>query len=81
MDQITDSAIFQAILLLKEHKENKDEGLAKYLEALQLGYTKPIPEIYKTAGIEFNFSEVYINELLQFVLNEHKSLVEAYSSL
>ena len=25
MEQITDSAIFQAILLLKEHKENKDE--------------------------------------------------------
>ena len=25
MDQITDSAIFQAILLLKEHNENKDE--------------------------------------------------------
>jgi oligoendopeptidase F len=31
---------------------------------------KSIPEIYKTAGIEFNFSQAYVKELADFVKNE-----------
>ena len=41
-----------------------------YENALKLGYTKPITEIYKTAGIQFNFSESYIKELIDFVKQE-----------
>src|SRR5690606_40308518 len=50
-----------AIAVWKNYIENPKKGLHDYLEALKLGYTKTIPEIYNTAGITFNFSETYVN--------------------
>jgi oligoendopeptidase F len=35
-----------------------------------LGYMKTIPEIYKAAGIRFDFSKAYIRELMKFVREE-----------
>ncbi len=62
-----------AIAVWKNYKENPEMGLQKYLEALKLGYTKTIKEIYETAGIEFNFSADYVKELTQFIQQElHK---------
>nr|WP_294895174.1 M3 family oligoendopeptidase [uncultured Pedobacter sp.] len=63
-----------AIAVWKNYKENPEKGLANYIAALKLGYTKNIKEIYKTAGIEFNFSAVYIKELMDFVKTELKKL-------
>ncbi len=63
-----------AIAVWKNYKENPEKGLSNYMEALKLGYTKSIKEIYKTAGIEFNFSVSYIEELVLFVENELKKL-------
>lgn len=63
-----------AIAVWKKYKENKTTGYQNYLKALQLGYTKSIPEIYSTAGIQFNFSNDYIKELMDFVLQEYKAL-------
>ena len=37
-----------------------------------MGYTRPIPEIYEAAGIRFDFSEGYIRELVDFVMDELK---------
>jgi oligoendopeptidase F len=45
-----------------------------YLHALSLGYTRPIPEIYEAAGIRFDFSEGYIRELMDFMVDELKKL-------
>jgi oligoendopeptidase F len=59
-----------AIALWKRYKENPEVGLAGYLAALKLGFTQPIPEIYKAAGISFNFSKEYIKSLMQFVREE-----------
>jgi oligoendopeptidase F len=59
-----------AIAIWKNFKENPDQALQQYLDALALGYTKPINEIYKTAGIKFDFSVEYIKELAAFVKNE-----------
>lgn len=63
-----------AIAVWKNYKENPEKGLQNYIEALKLGYTKSIKEIYKTAGIEFDFSAAYIRELAQFVITELKKL-------
>lgn len=63
-----------AIAVWKNYKENPTKGLANYIAALKLGYTKNIKEIYKTAGIEFNFSASYIKELMDFVKTELKKL-------
>lgn len=63
-----------AIAVWKNYKENPQKGLQKYLDALKLGYTKTIKEIYETAGIEFNFSAHYVKELAEFVRMELKKL-------
>lgn len=59
-----------AIAIWKNFKENPEKALRQYLDALSLGYTKPINEIYETAGIKFDFSVDYIKELAAFVKNE-----------
>jgi oligoendopeptidase F len=63
-----------AIAVWKRSKEDPKKGLDGYLAALKLGYTKSIPEIYKAANIEFNFSQEYIGELIDFVQVEMRKL-------
>lgn len=59
-----------AIAVWKNYKANPETGLKNYPDALKLGYTKTIKEIYETAGIEFNFSARYVKELAEFVKKE-----------
>lgn len=63
-----------AIAVWKNYKKDPEKGLSMYLDALKLGYTKTIKEIYETAGIEFNFSAEYVKELADFVKAELKNL-------
>jgi oligoendopeptidase F len=63
-----------AIAVWKNYKNDPETGLSKYLDALKLGYTKTIKEIYETAGIEFNFSAAYVKELADFIKSELKKL-------
>lgn len=59
-----------AIAVWKNYKEDPEKGLNLYKEALKLGYTRTIKEIYQTAGIEFNFSAEYVHELATFLKAE-----------
>jgi len=59
-----------ALAIWKNYKENPSKALEGYMEALKLGYTRPIPEIYAAAGIQFNFNREYIRELIEFLRNE-----------
>jgi oligoendopeptidase F len=59
-----------AIAVWKNYKENPEKAVEQYLAALALGYTKPMNEIYETAGIKFDFSADYVNELASFVKEE-----------
>ncbi len=63
-----------AIAVWKNYKENPEKALNQYLDALALGYTKPMNEIYETAGIKFDFSASYIKELANFVKEELNKL-------
>ncbi|WP_426668447.1 M3 family oligoendopeptidase [Mucilaginibacter sp. McL0603] len=63
-----------AIAVWKNYKENPEKGLQQYLDALKLGYTKTIKEIYETAGIKFDFSASYVKELAEFVKSEMDKL-------
>jgi oligoendopeptidase F len=63
-----------AIAVWKNYKKDPEKGLSMYLDALKLGYTKTIKEIYETAGIEFNFSADYVKELADFIKNELEKL-------
>ena len=59
-----------AVAIWKNFREDPDKGLQGYLNALKLGYTRTIPEIYEAANIRFDFSQGYISELMQFVKSE-----------
>ncbi len=59
-----------AIAVWRNYKTNPEKALDNYEAALKLGYTKSIPELYKAAGIEFNFSQMYVKELADFIKSE-----------
>ena len=59
-----------AIAIYKNYKENPQQALQQYLDALALGYTRPMNEIYETAGIKFDFTQGYVEELATFIKNE-----------
>ncbi|MCC7232413.1 MAG: M3 family oligoendopeptidase [Bacteroidia bacterium] len=59
-----------AIAVWKNYKEQPEKAIRQYMEALSLGYTRSISEVYKAAGIRFDFSENYIRELIGFVRSE-----------
>jgi oligoendopeptidase F len=63
-----------AIAVWKNYKEDPKKGLQQYLDALKLGYTKTIKEIYETAGIKFDFSAEYVKELAAFVKAEMEKI-------
>jgi oligoendopeptidase F len=64
-----------AIGLWMQFKNNKESALDHYVQALSLGGTKTLPELYETAGLKFDFSGSYIKELMDFIENEMKSLI------
>jgi oligoendopeptidase F len=64
-----------AIGLWKQYRANKEQSLDNYIKALSLGGTRTLPELYKAAGIEFNFSGEYIKNLMYFVHEEWKKTV------
>ena len=59
-----------AIGLWKRYREDKEAAIDNYIKALSLGGTRTLPELYKAAGIEFNFSGDYIRNLMYFVHQE-----------
>jgi oligoendopeptidase F len=59
-----------AVAVWKNYKQDPEKALDMFEKALKLGYSRSIPEIYKTAGIEFDFSRSYITELMNFVKTE-----------
>ncbi|MEQ8325232.1 MAG: M3 family oligoendopeptidase [Vicingaceae bacterium] len=59
-----------AIAVWRNYKNNPKKAIDQYKQALALGYTAPIDQIYATAGIEFNFNGDYVKELMLFVRAE-----------
>ncbi|MBI3233365.1 MAG: tRNA (N6-isopentenyl adenosine(37)-C2)-methylthiotransferase MiaB [Bacteroidetes bacterium] len=56
-----------AIGVWRNYLANHTKGLQMYKNALTLGYSATMPEIYKTAGVQFNFSQEYIKSLFVYV--------------
>jgi len=63
-----------AIATWKQYKTDPKHALKNYKNALSLGYTKPIHEIYEAAEVKFDFSKNYVNELISFVYDEYLKL-------
>jgi len=63
-----------AIAVWRNFRIDPAKGLKGYQNALKLGYLRSIPEIYKAAGVKFDFSREYIRELMNFVHEELKRI-------
>jgi oligoendopeptidase F len=59
-----------AIGMWMQFKQDKSKALGNYCEALKLGGTKTLPELYTTAGLDFDFSPEKIKGLMDFVKTE-----------
>ena len=64
---------------VKKQKEltmgnNPEQALKNYMNALSLGGTKTLPELYKAAGLEFNLTPAYIKTLMEFVQTQMDEL-------
>ena len=64
-----------AIAIWQQYRQHPARTVERYRTALRLGYTRSIREIYDAAGIEFNFSRSYINQLGQFIKGEIDALL------
>lgn len=49
---------------------SREKTLADYEKFLSLGYTRSVDQLYKAAGIKFDFSAVYVGELVGFIRTE-----------
>ncbi len=63
-----------AIGVWKNYRDDPKQGLQGYLDALRLGYTAPIGQIYEAARVPFDFSKKHILELIDFVRAELAAL-------
>lgn len=63
-----------AIGMWKQYRENPAAGLKNYTDALALGGTLTLPELYSKAGLSFDFSPETIRDLMQMVRQELASL-------
>lgn len=59
-----------AVSIWKNSQQNFKQAVQQYKDALRLGYSKSIPEIYATAGIRFDFSAEYVKTLADFLQEE-----------
>lgn len=59
-----------AIGIWKNYKEDPKRTIAAYRKALSLGYSLTLPELFKAAGVQFDFSAKYIESLSEFVQAE-----------
>lgn len=61
-----------AIGMWMQYRENKEQALTNYCNALSLGGTRTLPELYRVAGLPFDFSPARIKLLMDFVEKEMK---------
>jgi oligoendopeptidase F len=65
-----------AIAMWRNYRLNPSQTIKQYLDALKMGYTASIAEVYERAGVRFDFSEDYIRELAGFVNEEWEKLID-----
>ncbi|MBU0469618.1 MAG: M3 family oligoendopeptidase [Candidatus Omnitrophica bacterium] len=59
-----------ALQLWKRYKQDPEKAIDGYKKGLSLGGSRPLPELFETAGIKFDFSETTIRPLVEMVKKE-----------
>lgn len=65
-----------AIGLWQQFKQNKEQAVNNYITALSQGGTKTLPELFKLAGLHFEFSPKIVGNLMSFVHGEMAALTK-----
>ena len=63
-----------AIGIWMQFKKNKQQAIDNYMNALSLGGTKTLPQLYEAAGLKFDFSPENIKTLMDFVNEEMEKI-------
>ncbi len=63
-----------AIGMWKQYIEDPKQALRNYVNALSLGGTKTLPQLYEAAGLKFDLSPAHIQSLMEFVKEEMDKL-------
>lgn len=64
-----------ALQIYQNFKHDPKKAIANYIAGLALGSSRPIPEIWQTLGIKFDFSSNALRELMNFARGEWKKLI------
>lgn len=64
-----------ALAMWQQYKQQPEKTLQQYKMALSKGNMLPLPALYETAGITFNFSATHIAQLANFVQSEMQLLM------
>ncbi|MEO5782724.1 MAG: M3 family oligoendopeptidase, partial [Ginsengibacter sp.] len=63
-----------AIGMWMQYKKDPEKALDNYMNALALGGTKTLPQLYEAAGLNFDFSPENIKTLMDFVSEEMEKI-------
>ncbi|HEV8079335.1 MAG TPA: M3 family oligoendopeptidase [Chitinophagaceae bacterium] len=63
-----------AIGMWMQYKKDPEKALDNYMNALALGGTKTLPQLYEAAGLKFDFSPDTIKTLMDFVSEEMEKI-------
>nr|MDQ3101724.1 M3 family oligoendopeptidase [Bacteroidota bacterium] len=64
-----------AIGIWRNYKQDPIGAVRMYTDALKLGYTRTLPEIYEKAGIKLDLSQGNVRELIGFVKSELDQII------
>jgi oligoendopeptidase F len=59
-----------ALAVYRNYRQNGSKAIKDYKKFLSMGYSRPLDELFESAGIKFDFSEHYLLELVRFVESE-----------
>ena len=65
-----------AIGLWMQYRNHPNEALQNYINALSLGGTRTLPELYKAAGLQFDLTPAHIKTLMEFTAKEMDKLTQ-----
>jgi oligoendopeptidase F len=63
-----------ALQVWRNAKKNRKTAIAKYRSGESLGWTRPLPELFKASGLKFDFSEKTIGPLVKAALADLEKL-------
>lgn len=67
-------ATLGALSIYRDYKKDKNKTINNFIQAMKLGNTASLKDIYKTAGVNFDFSKEKVEDIGQFLKEEWEQL-------